>query len=171
MRIENLFMKNLRIPDPCSENWELMSPQEQGRFCSACNKCVIDFTQKELKEIEQILEEKPKGSICGRFYDYQLKNADDQSGQLKNKLVQYFPKSFQNSKFGLALFSVIFFITGCSKSKENCEITATTGVVVVDLEEDTLNKNYVMGEAKIENDTVAELPKKENLHPKGKTKK
>jgi len=51
-------MKNINIPNPCSENWEMMSPQEKGRFCSVCNKCVIDFTQKQPNEILQIIDEK-----------------------------------------------------------------------------------------------------------------
>ncbi|WP_390450740.1 hypothetical protein [Chryseobacterium sp. Alg-005] len=164
-------MKSFRIPDPCSENWDIMSPQEKGRFCSVCNKCVIDFTNKNPQEIRQIIEEKQDESVCGRFYNHQLKNEADRSELLKNKLTQYFPKSFQNSKFGLAMLSVIFFIIGCSKSKENCEVTATTGVVVVDLEEDTLNKDYIMGEAKIENDSVAKLSKKDDQTLKEKTKR
>ncbi|UOU99944.1 hypothetical protein MUU74_08310 [Chryseobacterium daecheongense] len=163
-------MKNLRIPDPCSENWELMSPQDKGRFCSVCNKCVIDFTQKEPQEIQQIIEKNIDRNICGRFYNHQLNNTVNSSEKLKNRLIQYFPKGFQNTKFGWALFSVIFFVIGCAKSKESCEVTtATTGVVVVDDETLPANNDYVIGEAKIENDSVATLPNKNNV--KEKTKK
>ncbi|WP_294302493.1 hypothetical protein [uncultured Chryseobacterium sp.] len=34
-------MEKIKIAKPCTENWELMSPQEKGRFCSVCYKCVI----------------------------------------------------------------------------------------------------------------------------------
>lgn len=156
-------MKNLRIPDPCSENWELMSPQEKGRFCSVCNKCVIDFTQKEPQEILQIIEEKPNGSVCGRFFNHQLEKEADPSEQLKNKLIQYFPERFQNTRLGFAMLSAVFFIMGCSQSKDNCEVMTTTGVVAVDLEEDTLNKNYVIGQVKIEDDTIAKLPGNDSI--------
>ncbi|WPO82200.1 hypothetical protein SD427_15705 [Chryseobacterium sp. JJR-5R] len=47
-------MKNIQIPNACSENWRIMSLQEKGRFCSACSKCVIDFSDKHPEEIQQI---------------------------------------------------------------------------------------------------------------------
>lgn len=60
-------MKNLHIPNPCSENWEIMFAREKGRFCSLCSKCVIDFTEKKSEEIEFIFKEKKGEGICGRF--------------------------------------------------------------------------------------------------------
>jgi len=34
----------LSIPEPCHENWHQMTPTEQGRFCNACSKEVVDFS-------------------------------------------------------------------------------------------------------------------------------
>ncbi|WP_276878526.1 hypothetical protein [Chryseobacterium joostei] len=98
-------MKNLFIPEPCSENWESMSLQEKGRFCSVCNKCVIDFTQKKSQEIQQIIEERKDEQICGRFYNHQLKEDIDSSERLKKYFFKYIPFSFQNNKMILSLFS------------------------------------------------------------------
>jgi hypothetical protein len=43
------------IPNPCHENWELMTPQEQGRHCKVCNKVVTDFTTMSNEEIIRYL--------------------------------------------------------------------------------------------------------------------
>ncbi|MCS3871347.1 putative nucleic acid-binding Zn ribbon protein [Chryseobacterium ginsenosidimutans] len=60
-------MKNVYIPNPCSENWELMSSQEKGRFCSVCSKCVIDFTEKQPEEIQQILSKEKMKAFAEDF--------------------------------------------------------------------------------------------------------
>lgn len=155
-------MKKLYIPEPCSEDWESMSPQEKGRFCSACNKCVIDFTQKQPQEIQQIIEEKKEEPICGRFYNHQLERPDS-SEKLKERFFTYIPSYFQNHKVVFTLFSLVLFLTGCSKPKE--EVYMTTGFVDVIEEDSTVtNKDYVMGEPiAIDNDTLAKIPKKDTV--------
>ncbi|MFC3159306.1 hypothetical protein SAMN05443633_103226 [Chryseobacterium arachidis] len=164
-------MKNINIPNPCSENWELMSSQEEGRFCSVCSKCVIDFTQKQPQEIQQIFDEKKDEKICGRFYDHQLNKADE-SEKLKTQFFKYIPSFFQNNRITLAVLSLILFLTGCSKQKEESCMT-TTGVLVSDIEIDTLkNKNYVIGEPlAVENDSVAKIHKKDSIVVKNKSSK
>lgn len=167
-----MFMKNLYIPDPCSENWEMMSPQEKGRLCSVCDKCVIDFTQKQSKEIFQIINEKKEGDVCGRFYDYQLSHKESTSEKLKTELFRYIPSSIQNNRIILAVFSFILFLVGCSKQKEE-SCTMTTGVVVSDTEMDTIkNKSYVMGEAIIpEDQQTTKIHKKDSIALKNKLPK
>jgi hypothetical protein len=160
------MMKNIQIPEPCSENWDMMSPQEKGRFCSVCRKCVIDFTEKQPQEIQEIIEEKKDERICGRFYDHQL-NKVEKSEQLKNKFFKYIPSNFQNNRITLTVFSLILFLTGCSKQKEEA-CTTTTGVVMTDIELDTLNKNFVMGEPLMQNDSIAKMPEKDSLKSKSK---
>lgn len=61
---------NISIPKPCHENWEAMTPEEKGRFCSVCSKTVIDFTKASDKEIIEHLN-KDKNA-CGRFVSSQL---------------------------------------------------------------------------------------------------
>lgn len=153
-------MKNLHIPNPCSENWEFMSPQKKGRFCSVCSKCVIDFTEKQPHEILQIIDGKKDGEVCGRFYSHQLTKEVEKSERLKIQFLKYIPSNFQNSRMTLALLSLILFFTGCSKPKESCY--ATKGMVVVEEDSIPKNKNYVIGEALIEEDTAA-VPKKDSI--------
>jgi CarboxypepD_reg-like domain/Secretion system C-terminal sorting domain len=61
----------LRVAESCHENWNTMSPAEQGRFCASCQKKVTDFTQMNDKEILQYISEKG-ASMCGRFENGQL---------------------------------------------------------------------------------------------------
>ena len=61
----------LTITDPCHEDWNKMTPVEQGRFCSSCQKKVVDFTSQSDEEIISFLNNY-NGSACGRFNDDQL---------------------------------------------------------------------------------------------------
>ncbi len=65
---EKLF---LSIADPCHEDWSNMTPVEQGRFCSSCQKKVVDFTMQTDEEIISFFANY-NGSTCGRFTDEQL---------------------------------------------------------------------------------------------------
>lgn len=153
-------MKNLRIPNPCSENWETMSPQEKGRFCSVCNKCVIDFTQKQPQEIVRIIDEKKDEEVCGRFYKHQLNKGVEQSERLRTQFFAFIPSYFQNNKITLAVFSLILFLAGCSKPKE--EVYATTGLVMIEEDSIPKNGNYEIGKVRQENDSCATMPKKDS---------
>jgi len=62
---------HIRIPTPCHENWEQMTPSERGRFCQACKKEVRDFTQSSLAEVFKTVES-TQGPQCGRFHARQL---------------------------------------------------------------------------------------------------
>lgn len=61
----------LSIPTPCHENWQGMTPNEQGRFCSSCQKTVVDFTNMTDSQIITFFKE-PKASVCGRLHPDQM---------------------------------------------------------------------------------------------------
>lgn len=63
--------QSIAIPQPCHESWEKMIANAEGKFCLACQKSVIDFTNKSDSEIVEILQK--GGNICGRFRKEQLK--------------------------------------------------------------------------------------------------
>lgn len=60
----------LQIPEPCHESWKDMTPDEKGRFCSHCQKSVIDFRNKSDFEIHRII--RTEGKVCGRLREDQL---------------------------------------------------------------------------------------------------
>lgn len=49
-----------------------MTPQEQGRFCDSCQKCVVDLTNFSDTELYQYLIENKGKKACGRFRVQQL---------------------------------------------------------------------------------------------------
>jgi hypothetical protein len=63
---------NISINKPCHENWDAMTPNEQGAFCAVCTKNVIDFSKKTIDEIKDFFSRPKEGRVCGRFSNEQL---------------------------------------------------------------------------------------------------
>ena len=61
----------IKISEPCHENWNGMTATEQGRFCGSCCKEVIDFSTMTDVEILSAIA-KASSSICGRAGQDQL---------------------------------------------------------------------------------------------------
>jgi len=64
----------LNIAEPCHENWQQMTPQEQGRFCGSCQKTVVDFTMMSDQEVLNYFL-RANHNVCGRFAEDQLNKA------------------------------------------------------------------------------------------------
>jgi hypothetical protein len=62
---------HLHIDTPCHENWAAMTPTDEGRFCQACTKQVVDFSTMTDQQILHFLS-KASGNICGRLGNDQL---------------------------------------------------------------------------------------------------
>ncbi|MFD2603634.1 carboxypeptidase-like regulatory domain-containing protein [Flavobacterium suzhouense] len=60
----------ISIPTPCHENWDAMTPADNDRFCTSCQKTVFDFTNSSDREIASVL--KNTNNACGRFRATQL---------------------------------------------------------------------------------------------------
>ncbi len=61
----------LKIDNPCSEDWDTMTENELGKFCSSCSKNVTDFTSLSNSEILAIYDKSPV-KHCGRLTKSQL---------------------------------------------------------------------------------------------------
>jgi hypothetical protein len=82
----------INIAEPCHENWSNMNATEQGRFCSSCQKEVVDFSVMEDPEIFLTLQkaEQSNQSICGRVYHTQLNRPIVSTTQkVKNQIAWY----------------------------------------------------------------------------------
>lgn len=63
---------HIKVPKPCHENWNNMTPDEQGRFCGSCQKVVVDFTAMSDKELLDHISKTAGQHSCGRFLSNQL---------------------------------------------------------------------------------------------------
>lgn len=61
----------LQVAEPCHENWAKMEAAEQGRFCLACSKTVVDFTAMSDKQLYDYFQNY-SGNTCGRLQNDQL---------------------------------------------------------------------------------------------------
>ncbi|MGG5505751.1 MULTISPECIES: carboxypeptidase-like regulatory domain-containing protein [unclassified Myroides] len=55
----------IQIPEPCSEDWNQMTPLEKGRFCAVCEKEIYDFSTYTKQELINRIKKGDK--LCGRI--------------------------------------------------------------------------------------------------------
>ncbi len=106
-------MKNkikITIQEPCHESWLEMTPTEKGRFCSNCQKNVIDFTKASDREI--LMAYNKNNTLCGHFNSAQLN---------RNIMAQ----KEKNSFWIVAAASVIAFLGLGNQSVKAQEIIKT----------------------------------------------
>ncbi|MFM2193122.1 MAG: hypothetical protein RLZZ118_2079 [Bacteroidota bacterium] len=56
----------ISIPNPCSENWNAMLPEYDGRFCNKCQHTVVDFSGMSDSEVIAYIKKNPF-IACGNF--------------------------------------------------------------------------------------------------------
>lgn len=81
----------LTVAEPCHENWDKMSPVQQGRFCGSCQKQVVDFSVMSDRELLQFFQKPSTGSVCGRFMTGQL----DRNLEQPAKKISWFRYAWQ----------------------------------------------------------------------------
>jgi hypothetical protein len=62
----------ITISEPCQEDWNKMTPNDQGRFCMSCAKTVVDFTAMLPEEVQHFFIQNQNQNICGRMRKSQL---------------------------------------------------------------------------------------------------
>lgn len=60
----------IKIPEPCGEKWETMTPTEKGRYCDVCKKEIFDFTR--ITNLELIRKLDNNENVCARYKASQL---------------------------------------------------------------------------------------------------
>ena len=79
----------LSIPEPCHQNWNEMTPTQQGRFCNSCAKQVVDFSTMSDTEVLHYFSSIKNENVCGRAYPDQLDRAISIPKEPKKKLFWY----------------------------------------------------------------------------------
>ncbi|WGD33498.1 hypothetical protein [Olleya sp. YS] len=126
---------SIKIPKPCHEGWDTMTPKEKGRFCSACNKTVVDFTKMDTYQIQDFLIENKDQRICGHIKQSQL---DSINLRIPLGLIQ------QNHSVYKSFFLAVLIVMGTSlfscstnngkpKKIDSIEVIDTTNNQVFDI--------------------------------------
>ncbi|TDX13984.1 hypothetical protein [Flavobacterium sp. S87F.05.LMB.W.Kidney.N] len=89
----------ITVPKPCHENWNIMTPNDNGRFCISCSKTVVDFTSMLPDEIQSFFIRNQNKNVCGRFKKSQL---DSITIQIPNRVLH--SQTRYHKMFLLALF-------------------------------------------------------------------
>lgn len=141
----------ITIPEPCHEDWNKMTPDEMGRFCSSCVKNVVDFTNMKDAEIQAYFSKNKRQKVCGRFKNEQLNKVEIQIPQSILQQKRPFRQTFLLILFvvmGSTLFSCKNhnddYVTGEPTVVEDTipERNSTMGLMLP--EKDTLNKEEIL---------------------------
>lgn len=57
----------VRVASPCHADWNLMTGDEQSRFCEKCAKNVYNLSAMTTEQAENLIREK-EGDLCVRYY-------------------------------------------------------------------------------------------------------
>ena len=127
----------IRIQNPCNENWSSMSTDKKGRFCTSCNKTVIDFTKMKSPEIQKyFVENSTSESICGYYKFNQVENENNTKyTNLKNRFNQIKVKPIKI--VALLSLSFLFSFSSCIMGKRAEEQSEDA------IENDSINTNKV----------------------------
>lgn len=144
----------ITIPEPCHENWEKMTSNENGRFFMSCSKTVVDFTSMFPEEIQQFFIQNQNEKICGRFRKSQL---DSITIQIPSRVL--YTQTSHYKMFLLALFIAMGTTLFSCQNKEGQKQKIDKVEVVTNNDQD----QNAIGKAKINNkDSIPPPPKAES---------
>lgn len=106
----------LSIPEPCHENWQQMTATEQGRFCNACAKEVIDFSMLTDAEVLNYFNTRTYEKVCGRALPDQLNRTFSRPKDPKKKIFGYW-------KY-MVMFFMFFAKTNTSKAQGQIQVNS-----------------------------------------------
>lgn len=128
----------ITIPEPCTENWDKMTPNESGRFCMSCVKTVVDFTGMSPDKIQKYIIQNQNSKMCGRFKKSQL---DTITIQIPSRVL--YSQTHYHKMFLLALFVAMgTTLFSCSDKDGNKQKIDKVEVVEdVSVQEETKGKS------------------------------
>lgn len=59
-------MRRIPILNPCANKWEDLVPRANGRYCSQCDKVVVDFTRLTKKQATDLIRNSTE-RVCARI--------------------------------------------------------------------------------------------------------
>jgi hypothetical protein len=145
----------ITIPTPCHEDWNAMTPNNQGRHCGSCAKTVVDFTIWQPQDI--LLHFKSNKNVCGRFTADQL-NEPIPTQEDFVKQISYFNISTVKKMAAIFLFA---FMIGGSSCNDNVDNMGKSLIAVTTNTIDTAEIKTLLGDTTyVEPNKIVDTPKK-----------
>ena len=135
----------ITVPEPCHENWDIMSREEKGRFCNSCQKTVMDFTGMNDEQLITYFKKPSTGSVCGRFMNDQL----NREMRIPTKRIPWLKYFFQ--------FTIPVFLAGMKSQaqgqvilkdkteKITCSEQMSLGMIVKPVDKENINLDLLQG--------------------------
>lgn len=114
----------ISIPKPCHEDWNAMNPKNDGRFCSSCEKTVVDFTKMEVAEIKEYFSAHREEKVCGQFNTIHITTPIPRFHQMLLNAHSYVENKFSGKilkSATLAIIGLSMTVVGCNSSKTKGE--------------------------------------------------
>ncbi|MDI9309029.1 MAG: hypothetical protein QM535_02340 [Limnohabitans sp.] len=144
----------ITIPKPCHENWDEMTPEDKGRFCSVCSKTVVDFTEMNNEQVNGFFAENKDKKVCGRF----------KNEQVEKKFTFNVPYSLlcQKRTFHKAFLLTLFVVMGTTlfscknfNGQQMGEVAVQEDSIALTAEQDSISKNsFMLGKPAVKSDEV-----------------
>ena len=109
------MLYTIKVPKPCHESWEAMTPEQSGRHCAQCSKTVIDFTTWQQQDILVYMQQGSAG-VCGRFKTEQL-NVPLTAGQFTAAVI-HSPLPFYKQVAAIFLFAFGMLQMSCGSPEQ-----------------------------------------------------
>lgn len=140
----------ITIPEPCHEDWNKMTPSDNGRFCLSCSKTVVDFTSMLPDEVQHFFIQNQNTNICGRFKKSQL---DTITIQIPSRVL--YTQTHYHKMFLLALFIAMgTTLFSCADKDGNKKKIDKVEII----QNDPTTEHISVGKSKISNSNTPLLP-------------
>jgi TonB family protein len=137
----NIMETRIDIKRPCPENWETMKIGLHSRFCDNCQKNVIDFTNKDKREILEYLLSNRAENVCGRIYRSQL----DFSNTDLLITIQSLSKQTKNSNIPFYLLTVgTIILASCNNNSADQKVSTNHDTTIT--QTDTIGNTNIINE-------------------------
>ncbi|ABG60907.1 hypothetical protein [Cytophaga hutchinsonii] len=150
----------IQIKNPCDADWQKMTPDTAGKFCSSCEKVVVDFSKMSDTEIKDYFIVHFQQKTCGRFLTSQVDR------ELKTDSKNYFHLLFNTFSGMSAVRSVVLLLASSLIWLSSCVKKHSPATLGEPAYTGPDSENRLMGDTVIMDvpeDTTALIPQEDTL--------
>ena len=113
MGLDKTMEEKIHIDKPCTADWSKMTPSSNGRFCTSCEKIVVDFSKKTLDEIKSTLITYGDKKICGRYHARHTTQKNIWFDTLNN--IEFVFSKVKLQRLSVFIITILLFLSSCHR--------------------------------------------------------